>query len=101
MCVYSSGLPPDVMHNVLEGSVQVEVCCMLREFIQVKKVFSLQTLNTRIVNFPWGADAKDHPPRPLADKFLGDPRAASLKLGGIYFVFKHAYAEQVQRLIRY
>ena len=80
-----AGLPPDVMHDVLEGCVQVEICCLLREFILVKKIFSLQTLNTRIANFPRGADAKDHPPRPLTDRFLGDPMAANLKLGGILF----------------
>ena len=74
------------MHDVLEGSIQVELCCLLRDLITVKKLFSLALLNERIRVFPWGADAKDHPPRPLSDKFLSEPMATNLKLGGTLII---------------
>lgn len=76
------GMPPDVMHDVLEGSLQLEIRCLLVELITVKKLFSLTTLNNRIANFPYGPDAKDHPPRPLPETCLSGSSGASLKLGG-------------------
>ena len=44
------GLPPDVMHDLLEGYVPYKVKLMLRHFIE-EGLFTLEELNTRIRNF--------------------------------------------------
>lgn len=48
------GLPPDVMHDLLEGYVPYKTKLMLRHFIQEKVLFTLDELNTRIRNFRYG-----------------------------------------------
>ena len=72
------------MHDVLEGSVQVEICCLLRKLIREKKVFTLAEVNKRIKDLPWGLDAKDHPPRPLPDSCITEEKCTHLKLGGMF-----------------
>lgn len=56
------GLVPDIMHDLLEGSVQLTLKCLLRHFISEKKYFSFSTLNERILSFKYGhADMKNKP----------------------------------------
>ena len=58
----TSGLPPDIMHDIFEGVAVVELHCMLLALIQNEKLFNLSTLNNRIRNFPYGIpDAKNKP----------------------------------------
>ena len=75
----TSGLPPDVMHDVFEGVAVVELKCMLVVFIQEQKMFNLSTLNSRIKSFPFGfPDAKSKPlPFPL--HFLSTSPTDALK----------------------
>ena len=57
----TSGLPPDVMHDLLEGVAVVELKCMLTKFSQNYNL-SLNLLNDRIDNFPYGfPDTKTKP----------------------------------------
>ena len=48
------GLVPDIMHDLLEGSAQVTIKCLLRYLISDKKLLSLNTLNNRILHFKYG-----------------------------------------------
>lgn len=57
-----AGLPPDIMHDVLEGVAVVELKCMLEVLIKGKKILTLPELNRRIQLFPYGyADSKSKP----------------------------------------
>ena len=79
----TSGLPPDVMHDMLEGKsslriiivrsgitpfylgvLQLEMRCLLTVLIKEQKLFSLEIVNTRIRQFPYGNDVTDRP-KPL------------------------------------
>ena len=48
------GLPPDVMHDLLEGYVPYKTKLMLKHYIQEEKLFTLDELNARIRNFRYG-----------------------------------------------
>ena len=45
------GLPPDVMHDMLEGVVNCEVKIMLQIYIYEKRLFTLKQLNSRMKFF--------------------------------------------------
>lgn len=49
----AEGLPPDIMHDILEGALQYEVKEMLRQFTGEKDCFSLSFLNSIISKFPY------------------------------------------------
>lgn len=56
------GLVPDVMHDLLEGTAQLSLRCLLRYIISDQKYLSLNTLNERILSFKYGhADIKNKP----------------------------------------
>ena len=55
----------DVMHDVLEGVLQLEITCLLNVLVGELRLFSLDTLNKRISNFSYGHDVSD-PPKPLS-----------------------------------
>lgn len=66
----TSGLPPDIMHDIFEGVAVVEIKCMLSEFIQQKNYFNLTTLNNRIKHFPYGYPDSVNKPLPLPSNML-------------------------------
>ena len=58
----TEGLPPDIMHDILEGALQYEVKEMLRQFTGEKRFFSLSNLNCLISKFPYHySDARNKP----------------------------------------
>ena len=58
----TEGLPPDIMHDILEGALQYEMKEMLLIFTGEKGYFTLNTLNQRIKEFSYFyADMKDKP----------------------------------------
>lgn len=58
----TEGLPPDIMHDILEGALQYEMKEMLLVFTCEKGYFSLDVLNQRIKEFSYFyADVKDKP----------------------------------------
>lgn len=73
-----TGMPPDIMHDTLEGMLQVTTLQLLRQMIHEQKRFRLHTLNSRIVSFPYGPDSRNKPV-PLKDK---EPILTSLKQSG-------------------
>ena len=56
------GMVPDIMHDILEGSLQLHLKCLLKYCILRMKYFSLNTVNTRIHSFYFGtADTANRP----------------------------------------
>ena len=55
MTAYSGFTVPDIMHDILEGTTQVTLKCLLNYLIKDKKCFSLKTLNERISSFNYGS----------------------------------------------
>ena len=54
MHVCDMGLPPDIMHDILEGIVPYTTKLMLHHFIDEEKMFTLDTLNTILRDFNFG-----------------------------------------------
>ena len=54
------GLPPDIMHDVLEGALPYEIKLMFTYFLQ-NRYFTLKVVNKRIESFNYGSDSKDKP----------------------------------------
>ena len=60
MC--NGSLIPDVMHNVLEGTLQYEAKLMLNYMIFTEEYFTIDHLNSRIANLELGhMEVKDRP----------------------------------------
>ena len=58
----TEGLPPDIMHDVLEGVLQYEVKEMLQVFTREKAYFTMESLNKLVSEFGYHfADAKNRP----------------------------------------
>ena len=58
----TEGLPPDIMHDILEGVLQYEVKEMLLVFTRDKSYFTLDALNKMIAEFNYHfADSKNKP----------------------------------------
>ena len=67
------GLPPDAMHDVLEGVLQYAVKEILKIYILENKLFTLDELNNRIVSFDYGYhNASNKPAKILRKKLLSD-----------------------------
>ena len=54
-------LVPDVMHDVLEGSLQLCTKLVLNQFIVDKKLFTLGLLNQRITSYKYGPAITEKP----------------------------------------
>ena len=75
----TSGIPPDIMHDVLGlGALQVEMKCLLDVLIHREHEFALATLNERIPSFPYGSDITDHP-KPIPSGFSISTSANGVK----------------------
>ena len=64
------GLVPDIMHDILEGSLQYEVKELLKHFIQTEKYFTLDQLNNKINEFPYVLTDKATRPAMIAPTVL-------------------------------
>ena len=64
------GLVPDVMHDILEGSLQYEVKELLKHFINTEKYFTLDELNKKISEFPYVLSDKATRPATIAPTVL-------------------------------
>lgn len=62
-----NGLPPDLMHDALEGIVPYEIKLVLKKLISLK-FFTLQYLNQRIIHFKYGkTDSANKPVEQTCD----------------------------------
>lgn len=60
--VCNGALLPDIMHDILEGSLQYEVKLLLHAMIDDKNYFNLTTFNTRLENLELGyMECKNRP----------------------------------------
>lgn len=65
-----NGLPPDLMHDVLEGVVPYEMKLVLKKLISLK-LFTLQYLNQRIIHFKYGkTDSANKPVEQTFDGYI-------------------------------
>ncbi|KAF2892727.1 hypothetical protein ILUMI_13443 [Ignelater luminosus] len=58
----TTNLAVDIMHDIFEGVGNFDISLMLNQFINVDKVFTLSTLNSRIKYFKYGCEVKNKPP---------------------------------------
>ena len=68
-CCYfyvTDGLVPDIMHDILEGSLELCMRQLLIHFIREDKVISLEHLNARIASFKYGPSEVKNKPTTLA-----------------------------------
>lgn len=88
-----TGVPPDVMHDILEGSMKLELKCLLYTYIKEKPMFTLSLLNERIRNLNYGPDCSDHPPSDLSDPFLSLSPSSNFKLTAyVVIILNHNFA---------
>ena len=59
------GIVPDLMHDILEGTLQLHIKWLLRYLIH-EKFLSLGTLNKRIVSFGYGQVDSLNKPTPIS-----------------------------------
>ncbi len=64
------GLAPDIMHDVLEGSLQYEVKELLKYVIYEKKWMTLAMVNEKIDRFPYMQSDKANKPAIISDATL-------------------------------
>ena len=64
------GLPPDAMHDILEGVLQYCTKEALKVFIFEKKFFTLEELNKRIISFDYGYHNDTNKPAQIQRKKL-------------------------------
>ena len=55
------GLPPDIMHDVLEGALPLEIKLLLSQFL-LDRIFTLDQLNNRIKAYPYGEEDRTNKP---------------------------------------
>ena len=82
------GLPPDAMHDILEGVLQYEVKEMLKAFIKVHRYFTLEFLNNRISKYDFGYYNDKNKPSLISEaKFASTDN--SLKQNGMFLYVVH------------
>ena len=79
--VCDGSLLPDVMHDILEGSLQYEVKLLLQVMVNTESYFSLDELNMCMENFELGyMESKNRPSAFSAKNFNSDGK--TLKQNG-------------------
>ena len=69
--VANGQIPQDVMHVILEGVLNLETRLLIYSFVHVEKFFTLELLNERITNFPYGrSEKRNKPPRAFTNANL-------------------------------
>ena len=60
---------PDIMHDVLEGSLQLQIKWLLKHYIDLR-YFSINILNERIRSFNFGTAERSNRPTRIAPDVL-------------------------------
>ena len=99
------GLPPDIMHDVLEGALPYEIKLMFAYYFQ-NGYFNLKEVNKRLQEFNYGTDSSDKPSSLSAASLCSS--GAHLKQSGIkpavaviFINLFNVIASQVWCLARY
>ena len=61
------GMAPDVMHDILEGAIQLEINLLIRKLIS-SGYTTIKTINSRITGFCYGPVDTINRPTPLVDR---------------------------------
>lgn len=79
--VANTQLPQDIMHVILEGVLNLETKLLLSSLVH-ENYFTLDFLNERIANFPYGrSEKRNKPPRAFTNANLS---GSKLPLSGMY-----------------
>ena len=66
----TDGLPPDIMHDISEGSLQYEVKELLNYLIREEVLITLEMLNQKIEKFPYQQSDKANKPAVILSSTL-------------------------------
>ena len=66
----TDGLAPDIMHDILEGSLHYEAKELMKALVTDFKILSLNELSTRIESFPYGYSDLTNKPSFITSKIL-------------------------------
>lgn len=80
--VCDGSMLPDIMHDVLEGVLQYETKLMLQTFVNRKKYFTLEELNSHLENMELGYTESKSRPSLVSHKTLNS-ESNSLKQNGL------------------
>lgn len=64
------GLVPDIMHDILEGTLPLTTKLLLNHLIVDEQLFTLSTLNDRMAVFKYGPSTVTNKPSPISDTTL-------------------------------
>lgn len=79
--VCSEGLPPDIMHDILEGYLPYTVKLMLMEFFS-NAYLSLEQLNRVIENFDYGHNDSSNKPSAISHTTMASQENCGLAQSG-------------------
>ena len=83
------GLPPDVMHDILEGYLPYTLKLLLSHYITTLKLFSMEDLNEAIENMDYGHAISSRPQRLSISDLSTQSGCAKFLLSGMcYLIFK-------------
>ena len=69
--VANGQLPQDIMHVLYEGVMPLNVRQMLHRFVYEEHLFSIETLNDRIMSFPYArSELRNKPSKPIEQRHL-------------------------------
>lgn len=78
----SGQMPQDVMHVLFEGVLHLEIRLMLKCFISEERLFSLDSLNSRIESFAYGrTESRSKPSKPILQSHISG--SGKLPLSGV------------------
>ena len=78
------GLPPDLMHDVLEGALPFTMKLLLRQFIDEVKLFTLNDFNEIVRNFEYGYQDSSDKPSEIQPKTLNSAEKTKMGQSGMY-----------------
>ena len=81
------GLPTDAMHDILEGVLHYEMKEMLKDFVKMHRLFTLEELNTRIAKFDFGYYNDKNKPSPITEQKLSSNDNSLKQHGGLKVCF--------------
>ena len=79
----TSGLVPDVMHDILEGSLELCMCHLLIYLVHERRMFSLDVLNDRIASIDYGLSEVKNKPTKIASLLPTSGHPVKIKQSGM------------------
>ena len=86
-----NGIVPDIMHDILEGTLPLTTKMLLNHLITEEKLFTLSVLNERIAAFKYGPSKLANKPSPISDSTLTSLDTKIKQSGTKFSLFIHTY----------